>query len=57
MRWAQIPACSIAAERVFAQARVIDSPKRQGQTWATFAREVFLRVNSTVLDDLLPANL
>jgi hypothetical protein len=31
LRWAQVPMSSIAAERVFGQARVVDAPQRQSQ--------------------------
>ena len=50
---AQIPASSIAAERVFAQARTIDSPQRQALGWESFCNEVTLHVNKQMLQTLL----
>jgi hAT family C-terminal dimerisation region len=54
---AQIPASSIAAERVFAQARTIDSPQRQSLGWDSFCNEVNLHVNKQMLQKLLEINI
>lgn len=56
LRWAQVPMSSIAAERVFGQARVVDAPQRQGQLWQTFRNEVFLTANRNILEELLAAH-
>ena len=49
----EMPVSSICAElRAFAQARTIDTPLRQSQTWSTFCTEVFLRVNGAALSRL-----
>jgi hypothetical protein len=49
MTCCEIPLSSIAAERVFAQARIVDAPQRRNMSWETFNREVFLRTNRKVL--------
>jgi hypothetical protein len=57
LTWLQVPTSSVAAERVFAQARIVDDDQRQGMTWENFCTEVFLRANkwvlALVLEDLL----
>jgi hypothetical protein len=57
LTWMEIPTSSIAAERTFAQARIVDAPRRQAQKWETFCREVKLRVNKSVLYDMLNSEL
>ena len=52
LTWGEMPVSSICAERAFAQARTIDTPLRQTQTWSTFCTEVFLRVNGAALSRL-----
>ena len=42
---------SIAAERAFGLARLIDSTQRGSMGWDTFARELKFRVNSMILDE------
>jgi hAT family C-terminal dimerisation region len=54
---AQIPASSIAAERVFAIARTIDSPQRQSLAWPSFCNEVSLNVNKQMLQKMLEDNI
>ncbi len=49
LTWCEIPLSSIAAERVFASARIVDAPQRGSLSWATFTREVFIRANRGVL--------
>jgi hypothetical protein len=51
--WLQVPTSSVAAERVFAQARVVDTDQRQSLTWENFCTEVFLRSNKWVLERVL----
>jgi hypothetical protein len=53
MKWLQVPTSSIAAERSFAIARIVDEVHRQSQTWETFCLEVFLRVNKNFVESLL----
>ena len=53
LTWLQVPTSSVAAERVFAQARVVDTDQRQGLTWVNFCTEVFLRCNQWVLGQVL----
>ncbi len=55
LTWCEIPLSSIAAERVFAQARVVDAPQRKSMSWTSFSREVFLRMNRGVLHRLMEA--
>ncbi len=57
LTWGEMPVSSICAERAFAQARTIDTPLRQSQTWPTFCTEVFLRVNGAALSRLLEKKL
>jgi hypothetical protein len=45
MKALEFPLSSIAAERTFAIARKIDMPSRASQTWETFSREVYVRIN------------
>ena len=52
IKWAQIPMSSIAAQCVFAQARVVDAPHRKGQIWPTFTTEDFVRINEHIVEDL-----
>jgi hypothetical protein len=53
LTWLQVPTSSVAAERVFAQARVVDTDQRQSLTWENFCTEVFLRSNKWVLERVL----
>jgi hypothetical protein len=55
LTWCEIPLSSIAAERVFAQARVVDAPQRRSMSWESFSREVFLRMNRKVIHRLMEA--
>ena len=54
---AQIPTSSIAAERVFAIARTIDSPQRQALGWDSFCNLVSLTVNKEILQTMLESKL
>jgi hypothetical protein len=51
--WINWPMSSIACERGFALARIIDSPRRGKMDWETFANELKLKCNEIVLDSLL----
>ena len=54
---AQIPTSSIAAERVFATARTIDTPQRQSLGWDSFCNHVALTVNKQSLETMLENHL
>lgn len=49
----EFPPSSIAAERAFAMARKIAVSSRSSQTWQTFCREVYLRVNKEYVHNAL----
>ena len=51
--WLEIPTSSIAAERAFAIMRLIDNSLRSRLTEESVQRELFFRVNSTVVDSML----
>jgi hypothetical protein len=51
--WSNWPTSSVAAERVFALARVVDHPQRGALSWKSFAIELFIKSNRFVLDDML----
>jgi len=51
--WSDWPTSSVAAERVFALARVVDHPQRGALSWKSFAIELFIKSNRLVLDDML----
>ena len=53
MKALEFPLSSIAAERAFAIARKIDIPSRGAQTWETFSREVYIRINKAFVLDAL----
>jgi hypothetical protein len=47
------PTSSVAAERSFALARVVDSPRRGRMSWETFSIELRLKCNQFILAELL----
>lgn len=51
--WDNWPTSSIAAERTFALARIIDMSQRGSQSWETFTNEIQLKANQSILENLL----
>jgi hypothetical protein len=51
------PTSSISAERTFALGRIIDSSQRGRQTWEVFAREMKIKANNAILQQLLREKL
>jgi hypothetical protein len=51
--WENWPTSPIAAERTFGIGRIVDAPQRRSQSLQTFANEIKLRVNQTILEELV----
>jgi hypothetical protein len=51
--WSEYPTSSIAVERAFAYARLIDIPQRGSMSYETFARELLFRLNRPIVEALL----
>jgi hypothetical protein len=55
--YANWPTSSIAAERTFAEARIVTTSLKGAQAWQTFNRELKLRVNKAIVLDMLQRSL
>jgi hypothetical protein len=51
--WINFKRSSVAAERTFALARIMDSPKRGRLSWTTFSKQLMLKVNKEIFGELL----
>lgn len=55
--YANWPTSSVAAERTFAEARIVTTSLRGAQAWQTFNRELKLRVNKAIVIEMLERSL